>query len=379
MSVSLASLPTTYDVAQFGPCSDPVNTNNINILTYNRIVGQAMLVSINTLAMKANNQLYNDNTDSVWNAVQQFGGALTTALNNSSTFASSFNQVSQYANTSKLGVNLSTGSNLVNYNPSTYKVGYMRQGLASNIYIPQDLYNDLSGLDSNGNADDINAGNQKYKFQSTLQSFLNPVPNNNTGALTFTPNTTAFKLSPAITGAPLQTGGSAGYLKGYTNIPFSTTGSSPVTSSSPTPLPGFVPVVPFNPPHLVSKTESSDCYTALSTWEGNYNRSSGKGPPPASGYNAVEFIKANLLTQRATGATSINLTALTQNNGVSGMNVTQFQSPPTKTTLGTGHSAPPQPTQNNGGSPLYSTPGTPLELLMAVGNSSTQLTAGSAL
>ncbi len=283
VTVNLASLGSS-EVNQFGPLSDPPNSNQINLLTYNRLVGQAMIVSINTLAMQANKQLLTNNTSNVWNAVKTVGTALTSQLNPStgnSFQQNSFNQISNLNNASM--VNSSSGNSINYVNSST---GYMRNGLASNIYIPQDLINDFSGVDSQGNPDDFYAGNKNNNFQGSLASLVVPTTppffgsqGSIASSLTFNPSTTSpsgsysgftSSLNPPLTGAPLQTGSSApkyqsgsgapGYLPGYTNLPF-----------IPGNAPALVPIVPFTPPHLVSKydfqqqTKSSPVVTSSLT------------------------------------------------------------------------------------------------------------------
>ncbi len=256
IAVNLATLPSTSDVQQFGPLSDPPNSNAINLLTYNRLVGQAILVSINAQAM--GNTQAATSAKNVWTSVQAVGQALTAQLNNANTFAGAFNQVSNLSNSSMLGIN---GSNTVNYNMSQFKTAYMRNGLASNIYIPQDLYNDLSGKDAQGNPDDF--ASVGATIQNQLKALIVPTVGNNGSQLTFNTASTAFSLSPALTGAPMQaSSGGAGYLPGYTNI-----------SLLPGSAPAFVPVVPFNPPHLVSKYE--------------FNQQNSASPVVASGLTAV--------------------------------------------------------------------------------------------
>ncbi len=257
-----------YDIQQFLPLTDPpvaINpgSTNINVLTYNRLVAQAMLVSINAASMGTSQATAN--SAKVWSSVKYVGQQLTNSLSNASYFQNSFNIIANQGNTSMLGIN---GSNAVSFNSNQYAVGYMRNGYASNIYVPQDLINNFS----NPSPDDAFSS-----VASTLLPALNGMMatspgNTNTGSLTFPVGTTSYGVS--LTGAPASTSNNPsgspfsssgpGFLAGYKSIPAILTGMPN--------YPGFVPIVPGNAPHLVSKQEFQAQTQASPVISGNYNQ-----------------------------------------------------------------------------------------------------------
>ena len=213
-SVALNSIPG--DVAQFSALCDPPGSNTINLLTYNRLVGYAIIVSANSQTMGSSKA--NSNATSVWQAVSAVGQALTSQLNNSSNYASYFNQVTNMSNTSILGFQLNNSSNNhVKYDPSFFKTSYYNAAKASNIYITQALVDSFNALSPS--------------LASQLNSLI---------------VTTSGKSGPpGGSNAPAApTGVPAGYLAGYKNIPF-----------APNSLPALVPVLPNSQAHLISKTE----------------------------------------------------------------------------------------------------------------------------
>ena len=230
------------DIQQFLPLTDPPvaitnGSTSISVLTYNRLVAQAMLVSLNAASMHTTQA--STNAGKVWNSVKYVGQQLTTQLNNASYFANSFNIIANQSNTSMLGIK---NNNPITYNSSQFKTGYMRNGLASNIYIPQDLINNFS---STNPADDFSGMGSTV---SSLSGMLTTsAGNNNSGSLTFPVGTSAYGIT--ITGAPAaaSSGSGPGFLAGYSNVPSTL---CPIAN-----FPALVPVVPGNPPHLVSKTE----------------------------------------------------------------------------------------------------------------------------
>ncbi len=230
------------DIQQFLPLTDPpVAINNgstsISVLTYNRLVAQAMLVSLNAASMHTTQA--STNAGKVWNSVKYVGQQLTTQLNNASYFANSFNIIANQSNTSLLGMK---NNNPITYNSSQFKTGYMRKGLASNIYIPQDLINNFS---STNPADDFSGMGSTVTSLSGM--LTTSAGNNNSGSLTFPVGSSAYGIT--ITGAPAtaSSGSGPGFLAGYANVPSTL---CPIAN-----FPALVPVVPGVPPHLVSKIE----------------------------------------------------------------------------------------------------------------------------
>ena len=234
------------DIQQFLPLTDPpaaINngSTNISVLTYNRLVAQAMLVSINAKAMGTPQAAAN--AANVWNSVKYVGQQLTNQLNTAGNFQNSFNIIANRNNTSLFNVNNRTNNSKVEYNAANFKIGYMRNGAASNIYIPQDLINNFN----NPSPDDAFSGVSSTILPALTSMLVSSSGNNNASSLTFPVGSTSYGVS--LTGAPASAGGGSqpGFLAGYQNIPSA-------LSALPN-YPAFVPVVPGNSPHLVSKYE----------------------------------------------------------------------------------------------------------------------------
>ncbi len=220
-AIALNSIPN--DVQQFAPLCDPQGSNIINLLTYNRLVGYALLVSANAKAMGSSQA--NSHANNVWQAVASVGQALTSQIVNSNNYTNDFNRVSTFNNTSLLSFNSaqSNAANKVKYVPQQFKTAYYNSGKASNIYISQALLDSFSALSPNI----INEFNTLLVTKS-----------GNSGP-------------PGGINAPsAPSGQAAGYLAGYVNIPF-----------LPNNAPALVPVLPNLQAHLISKTEFNQALT----------------------------------------------------------------------------------------------------------------------
>ncbi len=213
-SVALNTIPN--DVQQFAPLCDPLGSNAINLLTYNRLVGYALLVSANAKAMGSSQA--NSNANNVWQAVASVGQALTSQIVNSNNYTNDFNRVSSFSNTSILSFNSAQpNANKVKYAPQQFKTAYYNSGKASNIYISQALLDSFSALSPT--------------IINEFNTLLIP-KSGNAGP-------------PGGINAPQAPSGQpAGYLAGYVNIPF-----------LPNNAPALVPVMPNLQAHLISKTE----------------------------------------------------------------------------------------------------------------------------
>jgi hypothetical protein len=254
----------------------PNQQQGVDLYTYNRLAGQALLVALNASADQGTTCTGNANL--LVSEVQALAGKLRGALNDPSRDNSWVSRFFNLANTNSVRMhNGQAGGTAITYNPqagTTFNTAYMDAGTASNM-----ILNIVSSTSNNlgGNQDGIIPPYTDYG------------------------NNTQFDVNSANNGQPLTTtdnfGNPTSYLKGY--VPFNITGiSSPICA---------VPTEPNQLPHGVALA----AFRAAS-------------PPPASA-NIPAWIPPNAFqTQSKTLVEKTGAMATTESAAVIG---TQQQTP----------------------------------------------------
>ena len=212
--------------SEFAGCSYNITTKapdgTIDLFTYNRCVGQALLVAMNAKAeTDAGASGAMAHAQSVLTDLNTLGTQLTTALNNNAGLQQRFT-----AGANKNNVHMFGDASTVN-GPATYQTAFMKAGGATNVY----LGTQVIPYDGSSNYPSQNNSNIAYKLGASATSSPDPVqpprfPN----------------LSNKF------------YLEGYNGISVSAGGTTLTFYG--------VPVFPNQKPHLVSLNDFKASQTA---------------------------------------------------------------------------------------------------------------------
>ncbi|HEY9755677.1 MAG TPA: hypothetical protein V6C97_10985 [Oculatellaceae cyanobacterium] len=313
-SVNLASDLGNSFQQEFGGCSYNVKTGapdgTIDLFTYNRCVGQALLVAMNAKAeADAGSTTAMGNAQLMLADLNTLGLKLAGYLNgNDSGLQGNFQNG---ANANNVGM---FGNTTVKNSGSNYATAYMKSGGATNIWFSQEQipYDSSSGMPNQSN---MGAQSSNSPDPNPNSPFHNMTANNYVGGGGGNSPVTKF------------------YMQGYQPITVSANGYQPLTFYG-------VPVFPQQKPHLVSVDDFNGSSASPDT--------SGSTPPNAFRINANAQDKAT--TGQLSGAVACAIVgAVFQNNGLSGAS-NNTVSPDFPVTLPTGYIEINNPlgNQNNG-------------------------------
>lgn len=153
--------------AEFGGLSDPPNSGTIDLITFNRLVAQALLVAKNAEAMSS--PAAESNAVKLASVVKDIGSKLRANLadDTKSSFGdlkNDFNSLSNQNNTKMWNGNKATISKL--------QAGYMKEGGSTNVYIPNEVTAQWSSSISNL----ANTANQSSKIDPSSKYIAGYIP-----------------------------------------------------------------------------------------------------------------------------------------------------------------------------------------------------------